>query len=247
MIMDVQAYLDRIGASFQAECSLQYLSELQYKQVTSVIFENIDILQGIEVSTDTSHLFEKIVTQRRGGVCFELNSLYGELLRGLGFQVRMIAGTAYRGEGVWGEEDTHAANVLHLEGIDYLADAGFGGNSPRIPVPFTGEIVTDADGDYRIRHFEAPDIRVLEKREHDDWTILYRFNNEQTWTASDFNPLCEWVRNTDRFSRIYFLMKVTDRGRLTLFDHTLTEVKDKVKTKRQIAPDELPQVLKLFI
>jgi len=56
-----------------------------------VPFEKLDIHLGLAIKLDEEHLFEKIVTQRRGGFCYELNGLFAWMLRGLGFQVDLLS------------------------------------------------------------------------------------------------------------------------------------------------------------
>ena len=47
--------------------------------------ENLDIMNRIALSLDPQDLYQKIVMRRRGGYCFELNALFGWLLRELGY------------------------------------------------------------------------------------------------------------------------------------------------------------------
>ncbi|NEN81247.1 arylamine N-acetyltransferase family protein [Paenibacillus elgii] len=247
--MDVSLYLQRIEAAEPVQLTLDGLTQLQKRHVTRIPFENLDILRGIPIALRTEDLFDKLVNRRRGGVCYELNGLFSELLRRTGFETHMIAATVYRGEGEWGTEGSHATNLVRLEGRLYLVDVGFGGNSPRRPVPVTGEEIRDADGFYRIRPYAGlQNGYVLEKKEDRDWAILYRFNPEAK-RLEDFAEVCDVTQYAPEspFNKVYFLMKVTEEGRMTLFDHSLTLVDGPNKTKETIEAGRIDDILDRFL
>ncbi|KEQ21751.1 arylamine N-acetyltransferase family protein [Paenibacillus tyrfis] len=247
--MDVSLYLQRIEAAEPVQLTLDGLTQLQKRHVTRIPFENLDILRGIPIALRTEELFDKLVNRRRGGVCYELNGLFSELLHRIGFETHMIAATVYRGEGQWGTEGSHATNLVLLEGRPSLVDVGFGGNSPRRPVPVTGEEIRDADGFYRIRPYaELQNGDVLEKKEDRDWAILYRFSLEPK-QLEDFAEVCDVTQYAPEspFNKVYFLMKVTEEGRITLFDHSLTVVDGPNKTKETIEAGRIDDILERFL
>ena len=54
----------------------------------SIPFENLESFEeGRIPSLDTQDLYTKIVVCKRGGYCFELNKLFYELIKTLGFMV----------------------------------------------------------------------------------------------------------------------------------------------------------------
>jgi N-hydroxyarylamine O-acetyltransferase len=85
--MDVDAYLARIGYTGVREPSADVLGYLHRAHMLAVPFENLDIHLGVENVLDPEHVFDKIVTRRRGGWCYELNGLFALLLEALGFDV----------------------------------------------------------------------------------------------------------------------------------------------------------------
>ena len=86
--MDVEAYLERIGYRGGREPNAENLAALVAAHRFTVPYETLDLWRGRHVTLAEEALFDKIVTRRRGGYCFELNELYGYLLRALGFHVR---------------------------------------------------------------------------------------------------------------------------------------------------------------
>ena len=83
--MNAERYLSRIGLK---ESSLpptaQTLETLQRAHLYAVPYDNLDILAGKPIAPAREALYEKIVTRRPGGHCFELNGLFRLLLRPLG-------------------------------------------------------------------------------------------------------------------------------------------------------------------
>ena len=85
----INAFLDRIGlCGEKVEHTLDFLGKVQKACVLTIPYENLDILSGIPVSLDGDAIYNKIVTARRGGYCFELNALLHHMLEAMGFEVR---------------------------------------------------------------------------------------------------------------------------------------------------------------
>lgn len=245
--MKIDPYLKRIQISDKPDNTLSFLEKLQFQHVTQIPFENLDILQRRPLSLAIPNLYDKIVLRKRGGVCFELNGLFHALLTLLGFDAHLIAGTVYRGDH-WGIEDTHATILVAWGPNKYLVDVGFGGNSPRKPIPLTGEIIPDGEGEYRVRSYRnETNVFVLEKKESEDWNILYRFRDRKR-KLTDFTSTCEQVQYSpdSPFNNQYFLMSVTEKGRKTLLGHSLTIVEKGEKVKKMIPPDQLEGVVQTF-
>lgn len=128
-IPDLDAYLERIGMQLR-EPTREYLDELIYAHQCTVPFDDLDVHDKHQVpSLGVADLFEKIVVRKRGGYCFELNGLFGALLRALGYEVvPCMARVIFRPNPH--PLITHRANIVEIEGRRYLADVGFGGPMP---------------------------------------------------------------------------------------------------------------------
>jgi N-hydroxyarylamine O-acetyltransferase len=243
--LDIKNYLDRIGITQELKNRLDDLTLLQHNHVTQVPFENLDILQGIPLSLDPNHLYRKIVIRRRGGVCYELNGLFHFLLQELDFDVSMRAATVNL-NGSWFIEGTHLTNIVRLNGKDYLVDVGFGGNTPSIPIPLTGQKIYAVNAYYRVKpYLEEQNTWVLEKKEDTDWTMLYKFSEMQRVT-DDFKSVCDFTQYSEKstFNKVPVIMKVTNQGRITLRDQSLTIVEGLNKTKDTIDPEKTESMYK---
>ena len=131
-VNNIREYLDHIQAEEKDELNLSFLSHLQKQHVLTVPFENLDILKKKPLSLQTKALYQKIVQNRRGGVCYELNGSFYHLLKELGFNPSLMAGTAYAGNGAWALENGHLFMIVPLENKDYLVDVGFEWSMPTI-------------------------------------------------------------------------------------------------------------------
>ena len=81
-------YLQRIDYHDSLTQESATLSDLQWAHLTHIPYENLNILAGIPLSLKPQDLFDKIVVDRRGGYCFELQGLFKEL------PSNMVKGTA---------------------------------------------------------------------------------------------------------------------------------------------------------
>lgn len=128
---DREAYLKRIGYEGAVSPDLETLNALIRAHLTHVPFENLDVYDaGADIPLDTASLFDKIVTRRRGGYCFELNALFYALLQDIGFDCYPIAVRV-----VWHAQRrvsplSHRATIVTIGGVRYFADVGFGGPAP---------------------------------------------------------------------------------------------------------------------
>jgi N-hydroxyarylamine O-acetyltransferase len=243
--LDIKNYLSRIGLDQDIKNNLAGLTQLQQNHVTQVPFENLDILQAIPLSLDPNELYKKIVVRRRGGVCYELNGLFHVLLRRLNFDVCMCAATVNL-NGSWFIEGTHLTNIVHLNGEKYLVDVGFGGNTPSIPIPLTGQKIYAVNNYYRVKSFlEEQNMWVLEKKEDRNWIALYKFSQKEK-IIDDFKDVCDFTQYSEQstFNKVPVIMKVKNQGRITLRDQSLTIVEGLNKTKRIIDPREVKSIYK---
>jgi N-hydroxyarylamine O-acetyltransferase len=85
----ISAYFARIGAG-EAGSSLGALNEIHRAHRLAIPFENLDIPLGAGIDLGSERLFNKLVTGRRGGYCFEQNALFLGMLQALGFEARPL-------------------------------------------------------------------------------------------------------------------------------------------------------------
>jgi N-hydroxyarylamine O-acetyltransferase len=121
--MDLQGYLNRIGFEGDPRPDQATLRSIHRNHLLSIPFENLDVLLGRRVDLDIMRIYDKLVTRRRGGWCYEMNGLLGWALEAIGFEVTPLAG----GVGRSLEGDFKVGNhLLLLVDGEWLADVGFG-------------------------------------------------------------------------------------------------------------------------
>lgn len=129
------AYLQRIGYEDGPKPDYATLEALHRAHLLEITYENLDIHLGGTLTLDIDAIFQKIVVNKRGGWCFEMNGLFAWALREIGFDVTLLAGTVnrHRATGLV-VEGNHLILLVKLDEGTYLADVGFG-NGFREPLP----------------------------------------------------------------------------------------------------------------
>ncbi len=132
-------YLERIGLELPLAADAESLRRLQMAQLLHVPFENLDIALGRPIRLGLTTLYDKIVTRRRGGFCYELNGLFAWLLDDLGFEVTYLSASDYHPEdGSYGLDYDHLALLVRCPAdpapeVRWLVDVGWG-DTFRIPL-----------------------------------------------------------------------------------------------------------------
>ena len=190
----VDQYLARIGAQRPKELSHQSLMTLTRAHLEQVPFEVLQMTEAhTEPSLEPEALFQKIVGNRRGGYCFELNKIYFLLLQALGFAcypvgVRVLMGRPEP------RPISHRGIVVSFGDERWYCDVGFGGLGPK-------GILNLEDTGVQTLTYES--FQVL--REEDDcYTIVYTGPEQQTrmltfrdelWLDVDFAMLNGYYAN----------------------------------------------------
>ena len=123
---NLSRYLARIGYTGPTAPTLSVLRGVHRHHALAIPYENLDVLQQVPVDQDLRRIYNKIVVQRRGGWCYEMNGLLGWALAGLGFRVtRQIGGVMRqaRGDDAFGN---HLVLRVAIDGGNYIADVGLG-------------------------------------------------------------------------------------------------------------------------
>jgi N-hydroxyarylamine O-acetyltransferase len=123
--MNSHAYFKRIAYTGSLEPTFNTLRNIHRQHLLKVPYENLDIHLGRKLELNEEAFFQKIVVEKRGGWCYEMNGLLAWALRELGFEVQYLSGAVNREKHGANAEGTHLVLLVHLE-QPYLADAGFG-------------------------------------------------------------------------------------------------------------------------
>jgi N-hydroxyarylamine O-acetyltransferase len=230
--MQPEEYLERIGILRSEKrdlISLEFLAELQNQHLLSVPFEDLDI-PSKRINLETEKIFQKIITNKRGGFCYELNGLFHWMLVSFGFNVDMLSARVYNNRKCsFGPEFDHMTLLVHLNS-DYLVDVGFG-DSFRNPIKLPDGEVADISGHYRVLNYSEGKYE-LQKANSNSWEPQYCFSTIPR-TLSDFKEMCDYQQDSPTSSfRLKMLCTIaTKTGRITLTEDSLTITENGDKTR----------------
>ena len=169
---DLDRYFRRIGFGGDARATLATLARLQLAHATTIPFENVDVRLGRPIRLDLPSLEADLVARRRGGYCFQQNSLFVAVLRALDFTVETLEARVRPPGATAVLARTHMVlRVRHPDG-DRLVDVGFGADGPLAPVPVDGTPV-ECGGDTNRAAPEPGGVLVLQRRTAAGWADLY--------------------------------------------------------------------------
>lgn len=216
---EIQSYLERIGYNQEIYVNTEVLFSLQRHHLFSVPFENLDIHNRIPVHPENA--FQKVVLNRRGGFCYELNSLFCDLLTSLGFNAVLISGCVSDDTGNFGPEFDHMTILVELYDQFFLVDVGFGEFSLEPLKLVLNESLYDKRGTFRIRQFEK-DRLIVEKLVGKRIIPKYHFSLQERGVA-EFDGMCHFHQTdpSSPFMKNRLCSLPTATGRITLTGNRL--------------------------
>lgn len=169
--VDVDAYLARLGHPRVAP-TLEGLTSLHEAHVRAIPFENVDVVLGKHPGLGLDVVADKLVGRQRGGYCYEHALLFAAVLENLGFQVRRrLARVQPRRPG----PRSHMMLLVRIDGVDHLADVGFGAGVLR-PMPLRDGVEVDQAGwPHRLTYEEG--CWTLWKRGEQGWEDRHAFDD----------------------------------------------------------------------
>lgn len=220
--IDLDAYFARIGIARPGQPDAAALAAVQRAQRFVIPFENLDIPLGRGISLSPDAVFNKLVTRKRGGYCFEQNQLFLRALTALGFEARPLMARVWIGA-TEPQPRTHTVNLVTLDGREWIADAGFGGSyTPPMPLE-QGAPVTTSDG---ARHRLVEDVThgwTLERDAGSGWQPQYSFTTAPVF-AADLEMGNHWTstRPGMRFTTLRIVSRPDADGFTSIVDRRRT-------------------------
>jgi arylamine N-acetyltransferase len=238
--LSVQAYLDRINYRGSTDTSLKTLSALQEAHLSSVPYENLDILAGKHNSLAPASLYDRIVVKHRGGYCFELNGLFAWLLEKLGFQLVEYFGRWLKYEPIEIPMCRHRIPRVEIEGKSYIADVGLGHFGSRRPLLFEEGVEQDQDDEkYRIVRHEKMGW-IVQDFYKGGWVNIFSFSEDPRQPIDFFQPHWYCTTHPDSIFKNTTMVYIrTQEGRNTIFDVTDMITGEKVPQFRIYKGDTL--------
>jgi N-hydroxyarylamine O-acetyltransferase len=235
--VNLSAYLDRIGYTGSTEPTPMSLRSLHRAHMLTVPFENLDIGLGRKIVCEENAFLKKIVDQRRGGFCYELNGAFAALLQELGFNVTLLSARVSREDGSGGPEFDHLALRVDLD-EPWLADVGFGDSFVEPLRLQTGMEQTQGTRNFRI--IEEQDSLHMEMAEPDaGWNRQYSLTLAPR-QLGEFAAMCHYHQTSPEssFTRKRVCSKALSDGRVTLTDLKLIFTRNGRKEESLLTSEE---------
>ena len=193
-LKNIAAYLDQIQYGGVLTTTFDTLYQLHLRHTQSIPFENLSSYTGAQVRLDIPALLEKFTIAKRGGYCYEQNTVFQYVLEQIGFKTTGLAARVRLN--VADDVITPRSHMLLLveaDGEQWIADTGFGGMTLTVPIRFAvDEIQHTPHGQYRLTR-DREHYR-LETRIKNEWTMLYVFDLTAHY-AADYE-VCNWYVST---------------------------------------------------
>lgn len=236
--MNKTEYLERIVIDEKdLTVSAQTLGLLQKRHLLEIPFENLDIYWKRPITTNIAKFYEKIILEKRGGFCYELNGLFNALLQKIGFQTKIISARVSRGSNEFGAEYDHLAIMTKIGDEEFIVDVGFGDFTAE-PLKFVLNVgQTDANGIFLIRK-RADDYFEVFKKDVENWQSEYIFKDIAR-DLSEFSEMCNFHQTSpdSHFTKGKLCSVMTQTGRKTLTDTKFIKTKIGERNETEINSD----------
>ena len=185
--IDLAAYTARIGYAGPLTNSVETLVGLHRAQAFSIPFENLDIHLNRSIGLDAAAFERKLIAERRGGYCYELNGLFRLVLLELGFSVTCLVGRNLL-SGPPLRPRAHQVLQVEAGGQPWLVDLGFGTNGLVEPIPLmVGPEHQQFFDRYRLHAAPQHNLQ-LQLHMQGAWQSLYTFTLDEA-QPSDYQMM----------------------------------------------------------
>jgi N-hydroxyarylamine O-acetyltransferase len=220
---DFDAYRERIGYRGSIEPTRTALDAMHLAHATWIPFENVDVVLRRPIRLDLPSVAAKLVAGRRGGYCFEQNTLFAAALARAGFRATKLAARVRAGA-TSVRPRSHMLLAVDVDGETMIADVGFGADGLLLPVPLRARTpMRQYAWTYRIVA-EDHGVNVMQTAGGDGWRDLYAFTLEPQYDV-DFE-VANWYTSThpqSRFVQVLTAQRLTTTRRYALRGLELVE------------------------
>jgi N-hydroxyarylamine O-acetyltransferase len=246
--MNIKDYLIRIRCIHAVRPDPATLNALHLAHMLTVPFENLDIRLKLPIELEEQALWRKIVVQKRGGFCYELNGLFAWLLTQIGYDVVYLNGRVFNKSGKLGIEFDHLVLLVRIPELPgrWLVDVGYGDSFTQ-PLDFEerGEQIQGLRA-YRLE--QIPYGVVLWQRNYGgNWEREYFFDLQPRKFPDDYEAGCLYHQTSplSSFTQGDTISMATPNGRITLTDDRFIVTEDGRRSERGVnSREEFDALLK---
>lgn len=232
--MIIQEYLNRINYVGRIKINRNTLYELHKHHVLSIPFEDLDIHWKIPIKLDVASIYDKVVLRNRGGFCYELNYLFNNFLKKIGFESQIISSRIYGDHENLGPEFDHMSIIVKLE-ENWLLDVGYGDLFIEPIKIKDNHYKKDWFKTYRLNKTGATTYLLSESRNGKEFKKRYEFDKRPR-RIEEFYDQCEFKQ----YSKDSYFVKnrictlPTNSGRITLVNNKLIKRTGELREEYEI-------------
>ena len=224
----IDLYLKKMEYNDEIKIDYETLCKLQIAHLTHIPYENIDVLNRKPISLEAQDLFDKMIVKQRGGYCFELNGLYSNFLKSLGFNVTNLAG-----------------RFIYQDGNTRMSELSR--KSLELEI---GKVQNDGKCDYKFEYNpkQEGEYILYQRKPKKDWKQIYSFSLEPQLDIDYVLPsfYCESHPNSP-FINSMKVARYTEDEHIRFFDGELIFYKDGQVIKiEKVREDKIDDVLKEY-
>ncbi len=248
--MKLDKYLHRIGYTPSASADIKTLRGLQIAHMMTVPFENLDIGLHHPILLDEKSLWDKLITHKRGGFCYELNGLFAWLLKEVGFDVTYFnARVCSQKDNTFGMDFDHLTLMVRIphESTRWLVDVGFGDSFTQpLNIDDPNEQIQGLRG-YWVEAFR--DGYQLWQRNYDgSRERQYFFDLTPRHFPDEYLDACLYHQTSPEsmFTRKRIITRLTEDGRVSLDNEKLIITSNGERTTQEVKEEERTFLLKKY-
>jgi N-hydroxyarylamine O-acetyltransferase len=248
--VNLENYFARIGYDGPRAATLEVLQVIHRLHPAAIPFENLNPLTRRPVKLDPASVETKLVTERRGGYCFEHNALFANVLMQLGFRITPLLARV-----LWGRESdtvpprTHMVLRVDIDADAWIADVGFGSVTLTAPLRLAAGLAQPTPlGTFRLADASREALFLEVQARDESWARVYRFDLQPVeWIDYETS---NWYTSTSPdsiFASNLMVCVVLPETRLTLLNDQLNERAGNgqiVSERRLASADELAACLR---
>jgi len=228
--VNLEAYFARIGYAGRREATLDVLRRIQFCHATTIPFENLSVLLGHGIDLEPAAIERKLIGERRGGYCFEQNTLLMHAIKQIGFEVVPLSGRVrWMQPREFTPPRTHLFLRVMINGVPWLADVGVGGPTPTAPLRMdTSEPQETPHGVHRIVHeagrWYHQILLAADDGSSSQWADVYEFTGEEMPLID--RTVANWWTSTNPESKfnlnLLLARACADGTRIGVFNRTFS-------------------------
>jgi len=247
--MNVEDYLKRIKCEEFRQVNLENLKKLQQRHFQTFCFENLDMHMGKKIDYSLETTYDRLMNKSRGGYCLQLNTMFGWLLRHLGYEVFFTPCHIYYSFiKSYVRLPIHIILIVTLDNRQYYVDVGTSRDLDEPIEICLDKVQKGVHGSFKFQLIDDSFYELL-KLIDNEWQVLLKFELEPK-DFDYFKDMNDYVQTREHPGIFYrtVVVKHFENGMIYLIGNKFTEVNFKldgdVKNTKELTLDECKSALK---